>query len=347
MHTFSEMIPEYAMNKVIGGKDADVALRTAMRDVNFDTSDYGNVTYIMGKRKDFHTFFHEYVTERWQNSTEWAYSILDACERHRYDADIEMFLEIFNGKLPEDAFLDQHVMLHKFKRCMTEIDVPHHFVQSWRSAQLTLQSNERLAAANNPPEEDPANPLKEKKKPASTVDDICAAELLSTSLILEEVRRFFHTKTSEQLQGLQEALLHDVSSINRNDDIDETTVFEWAELFSEDAEGNQMNFVESLRDQHLEEVSLFLASLADVIESSTTNGKTTAGDIRRNVLSLDPFRPEADIKAWVNNLIGKDSQATICWSETLDSKDLLAMSKTILQRRYGEPKALDCGMLSG
>ena len=84
VHVQTQELPAVAGGRVIGGAAAEVALKCAVRDEAFDTIDYGNVQKIIGGRVPFQRFFHEYVTERWHNAVEWAYSILDACERYRY-----------------------------------------------------------------------------------------------------------------------------------------------------------------------------------------------------------------------------------------------------------------------
>ena len=166
-----------------------------------------------------------------------------------------------------------------------------------------------------------------------------AADLTSAELVLTAVQRFFHTKSPEHLASLQASLLKDVAAINKTDAGTLADVFVWEELFEEDEDGSQLAFVETLRDQHLEEVALFTASLADAIDASTSDGHLRLFDLKQNVLELDPHRPHADVHSWLQALCGSAPSVSdaAAWTRLIPARPLFQLCPTLLQRRFGEP----------
>ena len=60
-------------------------------------------------------FFHDYLQDEFGPSqtivAEQAYNIVHSLERYNHDADCDMFLKILMGELPEQAFVDQQLLL--------------------------------------------------------------------------------------------------------------------------------------------------------------------------------------------------------------------------------------------
>ena len=306
-------LPEVGRDLNVGGKAAAVALQAATRDQKYDANDYGHIVHrdLHGER--FHSFFNSYLEERWENKLEWAYSIVDALERFAYDADLELFSEVLKGNLPEEVFLDQHVMIHKFKSQLNVTDDP-----TAEEAEEDDSPTHRYSDVDK------------KKNP-----DI---DLLSVGVIEQEVRKYFGNKSEEVIKSLGVCLRRDTAFLlKENEDlITESTLVAWLDLFKEDKEGNQMSFIEAIRDQHLEEVATYMTQLQDSIESVSKDGKCCMRDLRREVLTLDPSKPSEDIDQWINIITDNPpSQKIKKWDKQYDTSLLLMGAKSVLQRRYG------------
>eukprot|EP01006_Ploeotia_vitrea_P023307 TRINITY_DN55744_c0_g1_i1.p1 TRINITY_DN55744_c0_g1~~TRINITY_DN55744_c0_g1_i1.p1 ORF type:complete len:824 (+),score=116.52 TRINITY_DN55744_c0_g1_i1:93-2564(+) len=67
--------------------------------------------YLMNKCDDVH-----------DKAVELAYNLLDTMERNRYDADLELFLKVLDGKVPEAVFYDQNKMVQSVKLMFAKLD---------------------------------------------------------------------------------------------------------------------------------------------------------------------------------------------------------------------------------
>ncbi len=68
-------------------------------------------------------FFHGWLNDTYGPSptlvVEQAYNIVHALEKFSYDADCDMFLKILMGELPEQAFVDQQLLIRQLQVCLS------------------------------------------------------------------------------------------------------------------------------------------------------------------------------------------------------------------------------------
>ncbi|KAJ9450715.1 hypothetical protein DIPPA_20072 [Diplonema papillatum] len=302
VHDPAENCEDLTSDGVVGGNAASLALKCARRDPTMDHVDYANTLHFAFPRCPFVEFFHKYINKRWANPIEWAYSLVDAMVRFRYDADVEMFYEILQGRLPEDVFLDQHVMIHKFRRVLTMLEPPEELLNSWKKHDASME--------------------------------MC---YLPAGMILDAVRVFFPAKSTENIDALACALYDDVYTLQSVENVSAVTPVMFLELFSEDADGDQMMFLELLRDQHLEEIALFMSAIVDMLDNFNKSGGepwVTYEDIRRKMLFLDPHRPEEDIFEWFCLLTGGAHDELSPSDKRYAIDTLIRAAPHILQKKY-------------
>eukprot|EP00505_MAST-04D_sp_SCG-Rhode-Island_P004355 Stramenopile-MAST_4_protein_4355 len=67
---------------------------------------------------------------------EWGFNVQAACERHIYDADIELFYLCLNGAMSEYAYDDSVRLMHCFAELMTRIDIENAREQHFSGASM-------------------------------------------------------------------------------------------------------------------------------------------------------------------------------------------------------------------
>eukprot|EP01063_Lacrimia_lanifica_P014092 TRINITY_DN2075_c0_g3_i1.p1 TRINITY_DN2075_c0_g3~~TRINITY_DN2075_c0_g3_i1.p1 ORF type:complete len:745 (+),score=209.39 TRINITY_DN2075_c0_g3_i1:143-2236(+) len=302
--TAQDALPEYVGDAVIGGGTAHhIALRLSLPPEMFMYADYGNTPLVKNLRAPFQVFFHEYVKERWVNATEWAYSIVDACERNRHVTDFETFLEVLNGEMPEDMYVDYVVTIHKFRHTLSEGLVPDGDLAEWEG--------------------------REGYDPKGVPGDV-----LPISYFMREVESFFANKRPGQLAALKESVMRDVREWRGEGAADDATMFPWAMLFPT---AGRSAFLGTLQAQHYNDVHGFNLSLANAIDLAA-GGRLhcTLDAVRQQVLLKDPHQPPAALAAWLNLLIGRGpgDELSHCHVPHLVA-DLIPAMKKLLLRRYG------------
>eukprot|EP01006_Ploeotia_vitrea_P029464 TRINITY_DN62008_c0_g1_i1.p1 TRINITY_DN62008_c0_g1~~TRINITY_DN62008_c0_g1_i1.p1 ORF type:complete len:742 (-),score=78.05 TRINITY_DN62008_c0_g1_i1:1144-3369(-) len=71
-------------------------------------------------------YFYTHLQQRYgmhQVIVEWAYNIVEACKRFKWDADCELFLTVLEGRLSEQVFHDQIVMINKLKTAALALEI--------------------------------------------------------------------------------------------------------------------------------------------------------------------------------------------------------------------------------
>ena len=235
---------------------------------------------------------------------ELAYSIMDGCEKFKFDADIELFRRVAKGEVSELAYFDQMIMLAKLKMLLLDIS------QEGRlRAAVLIQALEKFFLY----------------KSSEDLDLLLAALLADIG--------------GSGYDVAENSLLQDADSIlkRKNERISSEVV---NRLFSSNEHGNQGTFVEMLRDQHLDdictysaEVSSEIAACVHLVDSYVANEsqepevnvksedgnaplirfdpivKSHSADevplslIRRQLRTIDPRKPVEDWNAFLSQVL--------------------------------------------
>eukprot|EP01135_Chromosphaera_perkinsii_P002275 Nk52_evm61s221 gene=Nk52_evmTU61s221 len=119
---------------------------------------------------------------------------------------------------------------------------------------------------------------------------------LSKSDILEALKLYFPTKTDEQWEEVEEALDEDVSE----------DIVEYSALFAEDREGNQGEFAEAMRDQHVQERLKYASDIQKAMTEIIDNEDEVISieETRQAILTADPFKTEKEIDNYISRGFG-------------------------------------------
>eukprot|EP00753_Platysulcus_tardus_P003422 PLAT12454.13.p1 GENE.PLAT12454.13~~PLAT12454.13.p1 ORF type:complete len:1222 (-),score=621.41 PLAT12454.13:105-3770(-) len=99
-------------------------------------------------RQPLGTFFYEFLREAFATHGEivdWAYNIVDALRRYKYDADVRLFLLVLEGQLPPEVHVDQAQMLARLKKSLRELDLKLHGTTAEGTLQASLTRNQLLS----------------------------------------------------------------------------------------------------------------------------------------------------------------------------------------------------------
>eukprot|EP01065_Artemidia_motanka_P009506 TRINITY_DN14872_c0_g1_i1.p1 TRINITY_DN14872_c0_g1~~TRINITY_DN14872_c0_g1_i1.p1 ORF type:complete len:670 (+),score=167.25 TRINITY_DN14872_c0_g1_i1:894-2903(+) len=322
---------------------ARMIMACARRDPNFSQSarmDFSNVPIGVTCQRSFPEFLHHFISDKHRaNPGETAYSVMDACARFKYDADVELFHRILTGDLPEDAYYDQTVVIEKFRMALYEQDVrssdggvEYDWTQDIDLA-LTGVLKPRLGA-------DPDQKVSGK---------------LSVTAVLDALPRFFPAKTSASRDALRVALCDDAGLRHtlQQADADEAaellnvTEVAYLDLFVSDAKGNQGSFIEALRDQYVEELMMHTTEVLQCIQAAEGqmcgDGLVLLRMLKFQVLIIDE-KPDRDIDRWLW-LLTRDSRAvcpehsqlvsSLSWDEPYELTRLNDRARKLLCKRSG------------
>eukprot|EP01065_Artemidia_motanka_P014087 TRINITY_DN1803_c0_g1_i1.p1 TRINITY_DN1803_c0_g1~~TRINITY_DN1803_c0_g1_i1.p1 ORF type:complete len:791 (+),score=230.59 TRINITY_DN1803_c0_g1_i1:104-2476(+) len=371
---------ELVVGGVAGGLPAVLALRGARPVEEHDQWDYGNTSADISASARFGEFFLQYCQENWRShAAEWCYSLNDAAERFSYDADVDLFSKVLMGHLPENTYLDQMVVMQKFKQKLQSVDlVRTATVRSSLAVALVVACAMVAEAAEDDDwsemsslpsdtEVPQGKPSKHRGKraerdlwfgftparpdPESMLEPAPPDCLgyLPQGQIMEVLYRFFSNKSDEHQKILQLALAQDIlerapAPVTRSGkrrgshaahDSPHLRPVYWPAVFQQDKDGNQCQFIECLRDQHLEEVTLHMAELRDTIVSAEDGGTVTRKAVRAKVIDLDPTKPEQDREEWLARVF-PDGCAD---DQGADLSQVLSRLNRLLVRRHGPPRA--------
>ena len=301
-----------------------------------------------------------------------SYSLLDGCERFKYDADVELFRRIAKGEIAEETFYDQMVMIQKLR-----------FALLARSYARSLET------------------IQQKPDPNLTPSQLIAKHEAESALGVEDVMNvvndFFPAKPVESFTLLRTALEEDVRT-NRA----VKGKFNIGKLFASNEYGNQGAFVETVRDQHLDETCMHVAEVADVIAAvgarpttssstasptptdlrppstsdpsahkphtpggiSVKDGEASLIAIRSALCEIDPQKPIEDVNKYLLQLLdvlkakqqatagglassrrkssrggdgSGDVSDTFHLNSMVDCQELSRLSKLVFCKRYGRP----------
>eukprot|EP01062_Namystynia_karyoxenos_P080613 TRINITY_DN8709_c0_g2_i1.p1 TRINITY_DN8709_c0_g2~~TRINITY_DN8709_c0_g2_i1.p1 ORF type:complete len:979 (+),score=302.59 TRINITY_DN8709_c0_g2_i1:83-3019(+) len=310
-----------------------VLVATMKRWEDFEVNeriDYGNVPLGVVCNRTLPEFVHNFIIEKYKNPGEWAYSMVDACSRFKYDADVELFQRILTGDLPEDAYYDQTVMIEKFRGALV--------VEDQRRGRV---SQRRVTI----PDEAMAFVVDTAERPSG---------LLPPALVLSVLGRFFPAKSAASRIALRSALFDDIGlKVEGPTDeavqqaLDGAADAKYNDLFSSDAKGNQGQFMECLRDQYVEELMTNTTDVLQCIQSADgqgcPEGTVLLCVVKFQVLVWDSA-PEKDVDRWVW-LLTRDSKTQwpghavavgeVRWHEPYDTAKLTERARKLLCKRYG------------
>ncbi len=223
---------------------------------------------------------------------EWSYSMMDSLKKALYDPDCEMFYKIVYEDMSEDVFYEQNDMLQSVKQMLQKL------------------KDEEME--NEPEDEDDEN---EHTTRASS-----KTELLKSD-ILKGLREMFPLKPEESFRRLIVCLNKDFPGL----------YVDFIQLFEEDEDYNQREFVEEIRHQFVVEREDFLAEIEEsVIECDANNdGIIQLSEIHQAIMQVDPLRPISQ----VDNLIAQGLNVSVN-----DLNPILSLSGTrIYKGRLSTP----------
>eukprot|EP01062_Namystynia_karyoxenos_P070957 TRINITY_DN66371_c0_g1_i1.p1 TRINITY_DN66371_c0_g1~~TRINITY_DN66371_c0_g1_i1.p1 ORF type:complete len:950 (+),score=244.47 TRINITY_DN66371_c0_g1_i1:304-2850(+) len=169
---------------------------------------------------------------------EHAYSIMDAAERYKADADCELFLTILKGEVPEEVYHDQMDLIQNIRVMLEAADEAAHGA---RTGQLTH------------------------------------------TLVKGVLPKAIPELTPWRFQALSDALKQDYPG----------SAVPYAQLFVSDKDGNQGQFAEELRDQHLHMAQAYVADVCgEAALHCDEDGEISWDDIRAAWLRIDPAQLE-------------------------------------------------------
>lgn len=118
---------------------------------------------------------------------------------------------------------------------------------------------------------------------------------VSREQLMQTLRELCPCKSRRNFEALERALVHDCRGPSR--------VVAYLELFEDDSDGNQGHFVESLRDQYLDEVLTYANQLEDSIKDAASQnraeGTMNSDELREAILKIDPKKPLGQIDEYI------------------------------------------------
>jgi hypothetical protein len=154
-----------------------------------------------------------------------------------------------------------------------------------------------------------------------------ASGLLPIPIYMRRLRRLLTTKPETSFAKLQKALQFEAKK-GRN--------VAYNELFEEDEDGNQGDFCELLRAQHLEEIILYDRQLVDAIQAASEKegrtGKLTIAALRNVIQQNDPEKNRTEINVY----LARGANCNVAEvSEKESAEELIDVAKFILRLRDG------------
>uniref|UniRef100_A0A7S1NPA1 Uncharacterized protein n=1 Tax=Eutreptiella gymnastica TaxID=73025 RepID=A0A7S1NPA1_9EUGL len=161
---------------------------------------------------------------------------------------------------------------------------------------------------------------KGRKKPAAA---------LKRKVIIENLPKWFPTKTESDMMYLKLTLSQDFPGNDVN----------IAELFSEDAEGNQKQFIEALRDQFIFETKSYITEIQEAMYKASEDGRIQCNKATAVFNTIDPTKPAEEVDRIVQ--IGFDPTLSTHVSplSVLELDVFLTNMKSTTLKRSGERPA--------
>jgi hypothetical protein len=113
-------------NKNLSKRDTEIAIKEIWQMKLHTPDEQGGLLY---KQMSLSDFMHVFLKKKFgfQDAlATYAYALVDALERYRFDGDCSMFLQILNAQLPEAVYLDQHVQLQALRAAFVAADADLH-----------------------------------------------------------------------------------------------------------------------------------------------------------------------------------------------------------------------------
>eukprot|EP01043_Picozoa_sp_COSAG02_P063915 COSAG02_NODE_9192_length_2295_cov_1.189435_1_plen_466_part_00 len=118
--------------------------------------------------------------------------------------------------------------------------------------------------------------------------------------LINLVKELFPYKEEKDIAALKDALDRDHPK--------KKGAVKWKELFEEDREGNQLAFVETLRDQHLQDREDYFQELEEAIcaYDPDSDGDVTVSQLKQAFKAVDPNKSEDEMMAVIRRGLMKD-----------------------------------------
>ena len=201
----------------------------------------------------------------------WGYNILYALDKYMWDADLELFLLCLTGAISEEVFDDQISLGATLYAYLIRADMMVVAVTNNKGSTATCDSLEL-----SPP-----------------------SGYLTRRDIMAATRTFFPLKSAAQLARLEEALNTDCGPLEASSSSSSSSLssssssagnkknkmnmpVQYAMLFAESAQGNQGEYCEEVRDQHLKEILTHLQAVEKVLHGCATKAAFSGGNKAAN-----------------------------------------------------------------
>jgi len=342
--------------------DIRMLINAARRDpefARFARMDYSNVPCGVTCHRQFPDYLNYFINDHHRSQAgEMAYSLMDACARFKYDADVELFHRILVGDVPEDAYYDQMVMVEKFRMLLVETEYRSAGEEDydWVLNEEGRRQNEESRRQSLSQNDSPTSPA----ETASPRRRVGPNGKLQAKQILENIQMFFPAKAEAHYFQLRIALcdqvgLRHIRQQGTEEELQqglEQTEVKYVDLFQSDAKGNQGAFMEVLRDQYVEELMVHTTETLQCIQAADgvkcPEGYALLKVIKFQLLVIDE-KPEREVNRWLWLLVSDSKQqfpghgsvaAELKWDEHYEVSKLSERGRRLLCKRYG-PRPAD------
>lgn len=269
-------------------------------------------------------FLFTFLVEKYGSpgmAVEWAYNFVYALQRFAYDSDIEVFLRVLQGRLPEEVCGTPVWRLRRKPTCgglrpdraqrttrcggprgcdatqvhtrgiimlnelYTSLETLDRSMSGGRATGKVHRGARRNEPSCLPCADGHSSSLSRRSSVLLIVSDSRAEDLVA------HVREAYATKTPESMAALLAALATDRNA--------QTEMIEYRALLSEDENGDQGDFVECLRDQHLVEFQEYVAELVAMTTRLATGPPeerfVTIASAADAIRRVDPEKPDEDV----------------------------------------------------
>eukprot|EP01012_Entosiphon_sulcatum_P066263 TRINITY_DN9540_c0_g1_i1.p1 TRINITY_DN9540_c0_g1~~TRINITY_DN9540_c0_g1_i1.p1 ORF type:complete len:769 (+),score=148.83 TRINITY_DN9540_c0_g1_i1:39-2345(+) len=225
------------------------------------------------------TFLYYYLLRQaggsHQKAVTLGYNLTEALNKFKFDADIDMFLKVLRGEVPEAVYGDQHKMLQSVKLMFAKLD--------------------------------PDNKGRVQR------------QAVKNALV-----KLFPAKSHEDMLRVRYHLMMEQP----------TPWINYRLLFEEDEDGNQGEFVECLRDQHLHEIREYMVDVEQLLRNAAdANSEIDLLTAKQEIQQDDLDKPESEINEYIARAVGLTRVSQVNWDEKRDVSELISGMKTGLMKR--------------
>ncbi len=229
---------------------------------------------------------------------EYGYNLVNALERYQSDPDCRLFHLMLQDKASQEVWDRGETLLDDLLKCIIAVDVAaskqQHQLAFASSTSLGLPSmpatprasasytalDAMAATAVTPTKEGPG-----KNPSSSSFSKAHETGIVAKEDLLVALRKFFHAKSDERFLALAAALESDQAG----------PFVEYRNLFLEDRDGNQGEFIEAVRNQYMEEREAYIEDITRAIEHEAQGeARISYARIARALEAVDPEKPQPE-----------------------------------------------------